>query len=290
MLHNLQGNPVLQSSKSVVTEATHGVIVGKSKNYRHIAFVDSSLAMTALGYDNKARIALYSEKMGKKSPRCSTFLRKEFIWRLVRDAFKAAAAARMHDEIDEAFRYIMQEFGARPSKNLIELICVLIMNNYSIRRGADLSVELIRTAESLLHEYDMTMGKPVHNNASCQIGGIQIETDFRRPHSSFQKIDDLAKSVSDCKAKELLTDSSALPNTRTVKKLAKELKMNRSLTCSACKKIGDAIIVFELPHDATLMVCDKDAVTLAESKNKTAIYIDSLRAVEGPLQNLDEEE
>ncbi len=241
---------------------------------------DSSVAMAALGYSTKAHHVELKKKLGTKKLSRTVFLRKEFVWRLVKDAFWAADAVVHFDDASDALVWLSQEFGSRPSKNLLTLIAT-ILRKRRLGSGRDLATEFTRIGDDLLCEYDLRFGDSVHNNAGCEIGDTKLVVDYRRPHRAQQFLEGEVAGVEDCAAVKII-DQQAVAAI-LADKSKDRLKKNAvsPFKCVRCRRIGDYVIAFETRDSDTVFACDNELVTIGTTLNKTFIYIESVRAVEG---------
>jgi len=247
---------------------------------KKLVFIDSSLAAAAIGQSTTAQREALRKAVGKRGIACSTFLRKEFIWRLVKEAFSTANVLRHWDgDTSECLEWLNQDFGGRSSKNILTLVAAILRDKGEMK-ASELSTELTRIGSAILREYDRRMGSPKHNRANCELGAIKVVVDWRRPYRVSQELEEAESKVTACRVTEIFPGSvEALPNTKTVKKLEK-LIGQLDFRCNKCRTIGDAVIAFELPTRAMLVACDRDLEKLGKAISKNVVYVDSIRGLQ----------
>lgn len=268
-------------------------MVTKRNKPRNSVFVDSSLALAAIGRSTPPHNKVFSEAIRERVPAFSVFLRKEFIYRLVDFAFELADTIIVKEDIHYSFMLVSQQFGARPGKNCMQLIACLsaIINDKKVLlEPRAFAIELYRTAEHLLEEYDELLKGPMHNTCECQVGGIDVIIDYRNPQFVRQQLSAATDAVKSCPAGRLVSKvfstidlqqkGVSRPIKTTIKKALKVCTPSSDFTCEDCKSVGDAVIVSELDPEDCGLACDKNLVALATLLNKQVEYVGSVTAAE----------
>lgn len=267
----------------------------KKRKPRNPVFVDSSLALAAIGRSTPPHNQVFSEAIEGRVPAFSVFLRKEFIYRLVDFAFELADTIIVKENISYALMLVSQQFGPRPGKNCMQLfacISAIVDEEKLSLEPRAFAIELYRTAEQLLEDYDELLIGPMHNACGCKIGQIDIVVDYRNPQGVRQQLSAAADSVTSCVAGQLVSNvfnrnaeqqkHASTPIKKTITKTLKVCASPGEFTCKKCKSIGDSVIVSELDPKHSALACDKNLVALAMLFNKQIDYVGSVVAAENP--------
>lgn len=260
---------------------------------RNPVYVDSSLALAAIGMSTPPHNQVFREALAGRQPAFSVFLRKEFIYRLVDFAFELADTIIVKEDIHYSLMLVSQQFGPRPGKNCVQLFACLS----AIIRGKKVSleprefaIELYRTAEHLLEEYDEMLSGPIHNACGCKVGQIDVFVDYRNPQGVQQQLSAATDSVVSCPAGQLVVNEfsanaeqqsrASKPVNKVIEKTLKVCKSPEHFTCENCKSIGDSVIVSELNTKQHGLACDRNLVALATLFNRQIEYVGSVVAAE----------
>ena len=259
--------------------------------------VDTSALRPALGQSTKRHEEQFRNATADGHLWTSVYIRMEFIRRWVCDFIRLALEVDQFDSVDEALVYLEQDFSSRAVKGTVAVVATLLRENGAIQNRGTATEEIGRMAVGLLRHFDHVFKARIRNKCECQIGGRELKVDFDNLLEDLRDFyEQFRTPVLDCEVNSFLqfrklhgrTRKLTTPDTikeSAVKELNKFDAQGTWITCSECRKIGDAVIALEQQNSWVLAHLDNAFNALCDALGKQHIQIPSVRAVENEARN-----
>jgi hypothetical protein len=230
------------------------------------------------------------------------YLRMEFYRRWILTWIRLYFAAKRHGNLDEAIVWAVDKYGDREAKAVGHLLAAY--HNAVVERGSDEREAIERVGEliyRIAYEYEQTFSKRWENNCGCQRrqtidrSGKTLDIALQIFYKEF------SPDVQDCPINSFLNFKSDSPKYRPIrgrrlklkvvgsrkdgfKKLTERfesyVKKNEHICCTQCERIGDVVIVLDMPKRAlTLLHTDYAFDYLCESLGIPHRRLNATRAV-----------
>jgi hypothetical protein len=195
----------------------------------------------------------------------SVYIRMEFIRHWVCYFIRAALYRAQCNNLANALYHLEQAFGRGP-KDALSMIQQHLLGCGSL--SSDTSAEEIASlALRILEKFDSAFPKSIENSCRCQIGTRSPAVDYNSILSDLHAFHDgFLAPVQDCqinkflksrKRAESLTKNEALAGLAAVKNLNDFQMRSKWITCTECRKIGDAVIALDQPASHCLVHIDQ---------------------------------
>ena len=255
--------------------------------------VDTSL-VCAVMKDTGRRYSTYvASETADGTVSTSTYIRMEFIRVWICSLIRLALYVDAYGNLDDALNRVEQDFGPRKVKANLSAVRTYLKSRPADDSPQTAAKEIARLAVHWLRRFDRVLKARIQNRSHCQIGGRQLDVDFRSPLTDLQQFyAEFKKPVIDCgvndfldlpdsrgRTSKLLT-SAPIAKHRVLEKLAQYQEKQSVITCTQCQRIGDAVIALEQPKSYTLVSSDSAFDDLCQATGRPCKILRSLVDVE----------
>jgi hypothetical protein len=189
----------------------------------------------------------------------------EFIRHWICYFIRAALIFKQCDNVANALYHLEQAFGRGP-KDALSMIQQHLLGCGSLSSSTS-AEEIASLALRLLEKFDRVFRASTENLCKCQIGNRSPVVDYDSIlHDLRAFYEAFVAPVQDCQINkflrsrrkgELLTKNRALAELSAVKNLTDLQKRSKWITCTECRRIGDAVIALDQPASHCLVHIDQ---------------------------------
>lgn len=206
-----------------------------------------------------------------------------------------AVAVDYFQDLPSAIYHLEQAFSIRDVKTGLHALALILQEKGGIESTASTAKELARLAMGALRKFDRHFRSRTPNSCGCVIGGKELRVDFNHLFEDLQSFIESIQVVDDCpingfldfgaygKAGRLLGSDDVVKETKAGKNLQKLCAAKKSITCTQCKRIGDAVIALDQPKSWCLVHIDKDFPILCAATHRNHKQIQSERAIDNDV-------
>jgi hypothetical protein len=227
--------------------------------------VETSALRPALGSPSHKHNQHFSDAVRDGELFTSVYIRMEFVRHWICYFIRAALYFRQCDNVANALYHLEQDFGRGP-KDALSMIQQHLAGCGSLS-SATSAEEIASLAMRFLERFDNVFPKSIENSCRCQIGGNSPEVDYDSIlHDLYAFYEAFLAPVQDCQINkflrsrrraESLTKNEALAGLSAVKNLTDLQRRSKWITCTECRRIGDAVIALDQPASHCLVHIDQ---------------------------------
>ncbi len=260
--------------------------------------IDTSAVPAALGESTPAHCQHFRDAVADGQSYTSIYIRQEFIRRWILYCIKMAFRIDHFQDLPSAMHHLNQEFSIRDVKTQNYLLAEMLRKKGSVHSGRAMAKEFGRLAVGQLKKFDREFARRTSNSCKCKVGGKELKVDYNQMFDDLLDFRRLFDPVDDCKVNDFLglattgkgarlLQKDRVEETKAGRQLAKLKAGKKSITCTQCRRIGDAVIALDQPPSWCLAHIDEDFSVLCKATGRQNKKILSERAVDNDVPKID---
>lgn len=256
--------------------------------------VDTSAVRAAIGHSTANHNAEFARLTADGTLWTSLYIRMEAIRLWVCAYIRMATLIDLHGSADEALVRLEQDFQIRRIKATLAVMADYARSRSDTHSPRAVAEEFGRLAVHFLIRFDRVFPARIPNGSKCRIGDYSIDRiDFNTLLKDLNELYEYFNTpITDCEVDKFLAIGKPLGRADKLLKangvsklhvgehLGKYHAESTHITCTECKRLGDAIIALEQPKPYTLLATDGSYKTLCEATERDFTQMASVPAAD----------